>query len=218
MAKTDKVTNKDKERDFTLIRKIRRGDKQAFNTLLELHEVRLRQILTYFGLKEHEVDEAYQQVSIKIWYNLKKFKFESSIITWYYRICHNLVMDIKRKANRNKTVSIEDLNRGGIDGPSTGEYTESYFDLSNISRTDGQMTPSDKAEISDQSKQSVSAMEFILTSLSQKHSQVLRMYVIEEMTYKQIAKILNCSIGTVMSRIYYARGCAKNVYKSFKLK
>jgi RNA polymerase sigma-70 factor (ECF subfamily) len=60
-------------------------------------------------------------------------------------------------------------------------------------------------------KENMDMLNKILDSLPKIHSDVLSSFAVEELTYKEIAKKLGCSIGTVMSRLYYARKRARQL-------
>jgi RNA polymerase sigma-70 factor (ECF subfamily) len=118
---------------------------------------------------------------------LKQFQGEASFGTWMTRIVINLCLDQLRKQKRQRTDSIEamDEDSGGV---------ERQMPVVTVNPTAGL----ERAEVRQR-------IERALSQLSHEHRTVLVLHEFEEMEYKEIAKTMGCSIGTVMSRLFYAR-------------
>jgi len=124
---------------------------------------------------------------VKGWQRLHQFQGEASFGTWMTRIVINLCLDQLRKQKRQRTDSIEamDEESGGV---------ERHMPVVTINPTAGL----ERNEL----RQRINKA---LGQLSHEHRTVLVLHEFEEMEYKQIAETMGCSIGTVMSRLFYAR-------------
>lgn len=203
-----------KELDFSLIRKAAKGNEKAFSELIDFHKVKLRQSIFHFGASQEECEEIYQKTLIKIWRNLKNFRFQSSFYTWYYRISYNLFIDEKRKTTKNKVISLDSvsLNRSrsqerALDillGGAIPDDSEKY------------KSPLEKLDDKEKEEEEKRVVNFIFEKLSPKHKEVLKMFEIEDLSYSDISKRINCSVGTVMSRLFYARENAKKIIRRYK--
>ena len=136
---------------------------------------------------EEQALDLSQEAWIKAWQRLHQFHGDSSFATWITRITINLSLDFLRKAKRQRAESVEALEEssGGV---------ERLLPVINPNPTARLERVELRAKI-DQ------AME----TLSEGHRTVLILHEFEELPYKEIAKRVGCSIGTVMSRLFYAR-------------
>ena len=172
-----------------LVKKSKSGDTEAFEELM----LRSRDYLTNWILKktrnETETEEVLHITYIKCWKNIKKFKGSSTFKTWACTISRNLFIDRYRKAQKHKEMSIEEVGDAYV-----YNRTADNEALQNLTREELKL-----------------ALDNLLDSLPKIHFDVLFSFAIEGLTYKEISKKLNCSIGTVMSRLYYARKKAKQL-------
>lgn len=129
-----------------------------------------------------------QEVFIKAYKGLSKFRHEADIGTWLHRITVNLYLNEKRKVIRHPVVSLDNpINTG--DGEITRE----------VAATDGD--PQDIIE-------AIELKDFIKTALRELPEEYQSVLVLRELqgySYDEIAKILDCSLGTVKSRLNRAR-------------
>jgi RNA polymerase sigma-70 factor (ECF subfamily) len=139
-----------------------------------------------------------QDVFIKAYHSIDAFKSNSSPYTWLYRIAVNMSLSFIRKRKKHSFVSIEQLDESGI----------SPEQLRFIPTTDG----------SDQStalKELQKKLNEALQKLSNKHRVVITLFEIEGMSHEQIAKTLGCSMGTVRSRLHYAKQQLQGYLKEY---
>ena len=124
---------------------------------------------------------------MKGWQRLKQFQGDSSFATWMTRIVINLCLDQLRRHKRQRAESIETLDEetGGV---------ERQMPVITVNPTAGL----ERIELRKRIDQA-------LGQLTEAHRSVLVLHEFEELEYKEIAKKLGCSIGTVMSRLFYAR-------------
>lgn len=173
--------------DITLVRAAQRGDMAAFEELVGRHRDKIYARAFSMMRNEEEAIDLSQEAWVKGWQRLQQFQGESSFGTWMTRIVINLCLDQLRKQKRQRTESIEALNEasGGV---------ERLMPVVTVNPTAG-LEQSELRRRIDQA----------MSQLSYEHRTVLILHEFEEMEYKEIAKTMGCSIGTVMSRLFYAR-------------
>ena len=173
--------------DPTLVRAAQRGDMAAFEELVVRHRDKIyARALTMMRNEEEAIDLS-QEAWVKGWQRLKQFQGEASFGTWMTRIVINLCLDQLRKQKRQRAESIEEIDEesGGV---------ERQMPVVTVNPTAGL----ERQELRQRIDQA-------LNQLSYEHRTVLVLNQFEEMEYKQIARTMGCSIGTVMSRLFYAR-------------
>src|SRR5713101_3113207 len=173
--------------DEKLVRGAQRGDMVAFEELVARHRDKIYARAFSMMRNEDEAIDLSQEAWIKGWQRLRQFQGESSFATWMTRIVINLCLDQLRKQKRHQAESIEamDEESGGV---------ERQMPVVTVNPTAGL----ERSEL----RQRINRA---LGQLSEAHRTVLVLHEFEEMEYKEIAKTMNCSIGTVMSRLFYAR-------------
>jgi RNA polymerase sigma-70 factor (ECF subfamily) len=136
---------------------------------------------------EAEALDLSQEAWIKGWQRLNQFQGNSSLATWMTRIVINLCLDHLRKRQRERAESIEQLDQesGGV---------ERQMPVLEINPTEGL----ERSELRQRIDQA-------MAQLSWAHRTALILHEFEGLDYKTVAKRMNCSIGTVMSRLFYAR-------------
>jgi RNA polymerase sigma-70 factor, ECF subfamily len=173
--------------DADLVRAARKGDMAAFEELVARHRDKI--YARAYGMMRNEDDalDLSQEAWVKGWQRLAQFQGESSFATWMTRIVINLCLDQMRKQKRQRAESIEVLEEesGGV---------ERYLPVTTPNPTAGLERTELRRRI-----------DRALSQLSEEHRTVLVLHEFEEMEYKEIARHMGCSIGTVMSRLFYAR-------------
>ncbi len=183
MAETDHSSADDK----TLVRAAQKGDMGAFEELVARHRDRIYARAYSMVRNEDEALDLSQEAWVKGWQRLRQFQGEASFSTWMTRIVINLCLDELRKQKRQRTESIQEMDdeAGGIERQMPAVT----------------VNPTERLERGELRQRIDRAMG----QLSHEHRTVLVLHEFEEMEYKEIAKTMGCSIGTVMSRLFYAR-------------
>src|SRR2546422_10297870 len=173
--------------DDKLVRRAQRGDMVAFEELVLRHRDKIYARALSMMRNEEEAVDLSQEAWVKGWQRLKQFQGESSFGTWMTRIVINLCLDQLRKQKRQRAESIQEIDEesGGV---------ERQMPVVTVNPTAGL----ERRELRQRIDQA-------LNQLSYEHRTVLVLHQFEEMEYKQIARTMGCSIGTVMSRLFYAR-------------
>ena len=128
-----------------------------------------------------------QNAWVKAWQRLEQFHGEASFPTWLSRIVTNLCLDELRRQKRARTDSIEAMEE--TTGP-----VENRMEVETIDPVEGLS----RGELRER-------IDAALAKLSDKHRTVIVLYEFEQLEYREIAEKMGTSIGTVMSRLFYAR-------------
>ena len=173
--------------DEQLVRSAQSGDMVAFEELVARHRDKIYARAYSMMRNEDEALDLSQEAWVKAWQRLVQFQGDSSFPTWITRIVINLCLDQLRRQKRRRTESIDamDDESGGV---------ERHLPVVLVNPTEGL----ERAELR-------ARIEKALGQLSEAHRTVIVLCEFQSMEYKEIAKAMDCSIGTVMSRLFYAR-------------
>ena len=178
----------DREIDRQLVARAQRGDKQAFELLVEKYQRKLARLLSRFIRDAAEVEDVTQEAFIKAYRALPAFRGDSAFYTWLYRIgintAKNYLMAMGRRAPTSTEVEAEEA-----EGFEEGEQ------LRDINTPESLL-------LSNEIAQTVNAT---IEGLPEELRTAIQMREIEGMSYEDIAKAMDCPIGTVRSRIFRAR-------------
>ena len=184
--------------DEKLVRQSQRGDMPAFEELVLRHRDKIYARAFSMVRNEEDAVDLSQEAWVKGWQRLKQFQGESSFVTWMTRIVINLCLDQLRRQKRHRTDSIELMEEesGGV---------ERQMPVVTVNPTEGL----ERQELRQR-------IDKALAQLSAEHRTALILHEFEQLEYKEIAKRMQCSIGTVMSRLFYARRKMANLLAAFK--
>lgn len=178
----------DREIDRQLVARAQRGDKQAFELLVEKYQRKLARLLSRFIRDPAEVEDVTQEAFIKAYRALPAFRGDSAFYTWLYRIGINTA--------KNYLVAM------GRRAPTTTEFdadeAESFEDgdqLRDINTPESVLA----------SKEIAATVQKAMEDLPDELRTAIELREIEGLSYEEIASIMNCPIGTVRSRIFRAR-------------
>ena len=192
--------------DEKLVRKSQKKDKIAFEVLMERHS----SFILSSALKNgnFEVEEVLQITYIKCWQKISTFKFKSSFKTLIYRVLKNNHYDLLRRTIKKtgREVCFSDLTRDDDDEKKPLDFLQG----------DGILFSSDKLpslnlEAKEKARDLNKIFKKIKKKLNPAQAKTVELVLEEEMTYKEAAKAMKCSVGTVMSRLFYARQRAQKV-------
>lgn len=168
------------------------GDLKAYEKIIELYEKKVFSIIYHMTKNESDIPDIAQEVFIKIYKNLSKFKKQSSLYTWIYRITVNVCIDEMKKKKKviylNDTIKTED-----------GEYEVQIAD-------DGK-----SLEETIEEKETRIKLKNYIKELPEKQRIILILRDIKGFTYMEIAEILKMNLGTVKSQINRARVALKKI-------
>jgi len=167
------------QEDLRVISACRAGDFEQYRVLVEKYQGRLYAMAYAVVLDRGTAQDVVQEALIKGFRSLKKFRGDSGFYTWIYRIARNLAIDAIRR--RRPEVPYEDSREVNCaSAPERPDASLKRKELQEMVREAmSQLTPQQRAVL------------------------VLREW--EGLSYREMAERLNCSLGTVMSRLHYAR-------------
>lgn len=177
----------DNSNDVDLVQLAQRGDLRAFEELVARHRDKVYARAYSMMRNEEEALDLSQDAWVKGWQRLGQFQGDSSFATWMTRIVINLCLDQLRRLKRRRVESLEAMaeESGGV---------ERQMPVVTPNPTEGL----ERAELR-------ARINRALGQLSHEHRMVLVLHEFEQMEYKEIARRMKCSVGTVMSRLFYAR-------------
>lgn len=173
--------------DEELVAAAQAEDMAAFEELVARHRDKIYARAFSMMRNEDAAIDLSQEAWVKGWQRLKQFQGEASFVTWMTRIVINLCLDQLRKQKRLRADSIEQLDE----------------ELGGVERQMPVVTPNPTEKLEQQELRQ--RIDRAMDQLTYEHRTVLILHEFEELEYKEIAKRMGCSIGTVMSRLFYAR-------------
>ena len=185
--------------DGELVRESRHGDKEAFRELVERYQRKIVSVALGMVNNPEDALEIAQETFVKAFQNLGKFKGESSFYTWLYRIVVNRAIDFRRRERRHPTVGLEDR-------ASSGGLGEGYDEVLKEERPNDPYQQAQAREVGDR-------VTAAINELTPDHKAVILLREVEGLSYDEISRVMQCSKGTVMSRLHYAR---KKLQKKLK--
>ncbi len=182
------------EREQQLIADARKGDVAAFEALIGEHQKRIFSIAFRMAGNPEDAADMAQEVLIKIFKNLGNFQGNSKFSTWVYRVATNTCLDELKKLRRHTAYSL-DQELETEEGSVAAELA------------DEAPTPEESAERRDLQR----VVSEAIGMLSEDHKKAILLRDMQGFSYEEIANILQCSVGTVKSRINRARAQLKKI-------
>src|ERR1051325_41016 len=179
--------------DWDLVQKCQSGDIGSFQELVSRYHQKVYQVILGMLRNPDDALEVSQETFFRAFRKIKSFQGGSSFYTWVYRIAVNIAIDAQRRQKRSP-LEFRDNMEEVMDGRQ--ESAKDPF-----------------ADIHD--KQLRERLVSAINDLTPEHKAVIVLRTLEGLSYKEIAEILECSEGTVMSRLHYARKKLQDKLKSF---
>lgn len=173
--------------DAALLARAREGDTTAFDDLITRHREKIYMHICYMVRNDEDALDLTQDTFIRAWRSLARFEGGASFSSWLYRIATNAAIDHCRKRKNRPQTEIE-LGPMKIDAASRTTPASPGVPGSGL----------DQREIKRR-------IEAAFAQLSPEHRAVIVLKEIEDCSYEEMARRIGCSLGTVMSRLFYAR-------------
>ena len=158
-----------------LVQRCKDGERAAFEELFEMYQPRLKYYVRRLDSGSTNIDDILQDIWLTVFKKIRKLKNAKLFNVWLYRIARNKVYDRFRRKKIFATLPQEDE----LAVPQDAEPTFDADDDANLHKA--------------------------MKNLKPHHREVLTLCFIEQMPYQSIADVIDCSIGTVRSRIFYAK-------------
>ncbi|MGN0106556.1 MAG: RNA polymerase sigma factor [Hominilimicola sp.] len=175
-----------------LIKKCKRGSREAFNILFSRYQSQVVNIAYSMLSDREDAFDAAQEVFVRVYKNIESFKEQASFTTWLYRITSNVCSDILRK--RQKDTNVVSIN----------QFVDENKDMD---IKDDSQTIEENMELSERQ----SAVRNAINELKEEYRVVITLCDIEGMSYDEMSNMLNIPTGTVKSRINRARNALKKI-------
>ncbi len=176
-----------KDTDKELVRRVKKGDKQAFDLLFSRYQHKILNLVSRYLRDQQDVEDVTQEAFIKAFRALPRFRGESAFYTWLYRIAINTAKNhLVARSRRPPGVDVDIDDAEFMDG--TDVLRESESPEAVLSRDELLIViNATLSELPDDLRSAVTLREF------------------DGLSYEQIAEIMDCPVGTVRSRIFRAR-------------
>jgi len=177
-----------KAQESELVRKARRGDLAAYDELVRRYQERIYATLYHMTSNHEDANDLAQEAFIKAFQAIKSFKGGSSFYTWIYRIAVNKTINFLKQRKNRFHMSLNDLDFNAEHDP-------------DLVALISDKTPRREAGLSELQKKLNEAMQ----KLSEPHRLVVTLHDVQGLPHEEIAAIMECNVGTVRSRLFYAR-------------
>ena len=174
--------------ELEIIAQIRLGKKNAFASLVNAYQSKVRGYCFSMLGQRAAAEDAAQEVFVKAYKSLDKFRGDSSFSTWLYKITTNHCRDILRARARRKTLSLDQLIED------RGDQIESLLSASSAAATN-LVTNVESRDL----------INKIFASLSEEYREVVILREVQGLSYMEIAQVLDCSLDAVKARLKRAR-------------
>jgi len=174
--------------EAVLVERARQGDLDSYDALVRRYQERIYATVYHMTANHEDASDLAQEAFIKAFQALRSFKGGSSFYTWVYRIAVNKTINfLKQRKNRNH-LSLDDLDLNAEHDP-------------DLVALISEKTPRREINLSELQEKLNTAM----LKLSETHRLVVTLHDVQGLSHEEIAKIMGCNIGTVRSRLFYAR-------------
>jgi RNA polymerase sigma factor (sigma-70 family) len=180
------ATTATEEKD--LVRRAREGDMGAYDDLVRRYQERIYATVYHMTSNHEDASDLAQESFIKAYQALKSFKGGSSFYTWIYRIAVNKTINFLKQRKNRSHMSLNDLDFNAEHDPDMVALVSDK-------------TPRRDAGLAELQEKLNAAM----LKLSDDHRLVVTLHDVQGLSHEEIAKIMDCNIGTVRSRLFYAR-------------
>lgn len=174
--------------DLVIVQKVQAGDVDAFDELVTKYRERIYAVVYNLTSNRDDASDLTQDAFIKAFQSVGRFKAKSSFFTWLYRIALNTTLTHLRKNKLRRFLSFEKMN----DEDHSAGFIEQLT-------TD---SDSDKNTLMNELQEKLNDA---FQKLSVKHRTVITLYEIDGLSHKEISDIVGTSVGTVRSRLHYAK-------------
>jgi RNA polymerase sigma-70 factor (ECF subfamily) len=185
----------DEAEDARLVERAVSGEADAFEQLFLKYRQRVFGVAWRVLHDEEDALDVVQGAFVRAYQQIERLRGESRFYPWIRRIAVNLAIDRLRHKKRGVEVSFDEAQFGGGEEADTGRLSR---DLDERSERESAERKAELSEFSD-------ALKEALEKLSASHRTVFLLHAAEGMSYQEIADSMGCNIGTVMSRLFYAR-------------
>ena len=174
--------------DALLVRRAQDGDVGAYDELIRRYQERVYATVYHMTSNHEDANDLTQETFIKGFQALKSFKGDSSFYTWVYRIAVNKTINFLKQRKNRIHLSLNDIDFNAENDPDLVALVSDR-------------TPRRDIGLSELQQKLNKAMQ----KLSEPHRLVVTLHDVQGLSHEEIGNIMDCNIGTVRSRLFYAR-------------
>jgi RNA polymerase sigma-70 factor (ECF subfamily) len=174
--------------ESVLVSRAREGDLAAYDDLVKRYQERIYATLYHMTSNHEDANDLAQEAFIKAFSALKSFKGGSSFYTWVYRIAVNKTINFLKQRKNKYQMSLDDLDFNVEHNPDLVALISDKTPRRELNLTELQEN-----------------LNVAMQKLSEPHRLVVTLHDVQGLSHEEIAKIIGCNIGTVRSRLFYAR-------------
>jgi RNA polymerase sigma-70 factor, ECF subfamily len=176
------------EDEMLLVKRARQGDLSAYDELVRRYQERIYATVYHMTANHEDANDLAQEAFIKAFQAIKSFKGGSSFYTWVYRIAVNKTINFLKQRKNKAQLSLDDLDVNVEHDP-------------DLVALISEKTPRREISLTELQEKLNAAMQ----KLSEPHRLVVTLHDVQGLSHEEIADIMDCNIGTVRSRLFYAR-------------
>jgi RNA polymerase sigma-70 factor (ECF subfamily) len=174
--------------DAELVERARQGDLPAYDQLVRRYQERVYATVYHMTSNHEDANDLTQESFIKAYRALRSFKGDSSFYTWIYRIAINKTINFLKQRKNRIHLSLNDLDLNAEHDPDLVALVS-------------EKTPRRAMNLAELQEKLNTAMQ----KLSETHRLVVTLHDVQGLPHEEIARIMDCNVGTVRSRLFYAR-------------
>lgn len=174
--------------EMALVKRAKQGDLSAYDDLVRRYQERIYATVYHMTANHEDANDLAQDAFIKAFQALKSFKGGSSFYTWVYRIAVNKTINFLKQRKHKAQMSLDDLDFNAEHDP-------------DLVALISEKTPRREVSLTELQEKLNAAMQ----KLSEPHRLVVTLHDVQGLSHEEIAEIMDCNIGTVRSRLFYAR-------------
>lgn len=170
--------------DWDLVRECRLGSQEAFRELFERYHRQVLAVAVGMTGNAEDAKDIAQETFLRAHRNLRSFLGDASFYTWLYRIAVNVAIDhMRRRSRRLDLPAAESEGASEAEGAASAERPEAALERKQLARR----------------------IFAVIDELTPEHKAAIILREVEGLSYEEISQVMQCSKGTVMSRLHYAR-------------
>ena len=174
--------------EMELVASAQKGNLEAYDELVRRYQERIYATVYHMTANHEDANDLAQEAFIKAFHALRSFKGGSSFYTWVYRIAVNKTINFLKQRKNKSQMSLNDMDLNAEHDP-------------DLVALISDKTPRREAGLAELQEKLNAALQ----KLSEPHRLVVTLHDVQGLSHEEIAQIMECNIGTVRSRLFYAR-------------